>query len=82
MSTSTALLTLSDGTLGIAAVFLLFDFVCTLSSAGIRDQSECKLVIGDGIMDWIEQWLTRWGGLKLEISFEWGTRISISLILY
>ena len=45
--------------------------------------------IGDGIIDWIEQWLTdrtsedsvfycRWRSFKLEISFEWGTtRISI-----
>ena len=41
--------------------------------------------IGDGTIDWIEQWLTdrraccsRWRGFKLEISFEWGTtRISI-----
>ena len=41
--------------------------------------------IVDGIIDWIEQWLTdrraccsRWRGFKLEISFEWGTtRISI-----
>ena len=47
--------------------------------------------IGDGIIYWIEQWLTdrtsedsvfycssRWKSFKLEISFEWGTtRISI-----
>ena len=45
--------------------------------------------IGDGLIDWIEQWLTdrrqrvivyiyRWRSFKLEISFEWGTtRISI-----
>ena len=45
--------------------------------------------IWDGIIDWIEQWLTdsrqrdvvdcsRWGGFKLEIRFEWSTtRISI-----
>ena len=37
--------------------------------------------MGDGIIDWIEQWLTdrrRWRSFKLEISFEWGTtRISI-----
>ena len=34
--------------------------------------------IGDGIIDWIEQWLTaccsRWRDFKLEISFGWGTR--------
>ena len=36
--------------------------------------------IEDGIIDWIEQWLTDrrqhvvvYGGFKLEISFEWGT---------
>ena len=37
--------------------------------------------IGDGIFDWIEQWLTYrtqrvvidGGGFELEISFEWGT---------
>ena len=41
--------------------------------------------IRDGTINWIEQWPTdrraccsRWGGFKLEISFEWGTtRISI-----
>ena len=41
---------------------------------------------GDGIIDWIEQWLTdrrlkthrrRWRGFKLEISFEWGTQGSV-----
>ena len=45
--------------------------------------------IGNGLIDWIEQWLTdksccRWRSLKLEIGFEWGTtRISIrtSIIL-
>ena len=46
--------------------------------------------IGDGIIDLIEQWLTdiktaccsRWGGFKLEISFEWcTTRISIRPII-
>ena len=36
----------------------------------------------DGIIDWIEQWLTeccsRWRSFKLEIGFEWGiTMISI-----
>ena len=44
--------------------------------------------IGDGIIDWKEQWLTdrrqrsRWRGFKLEISFEWGTiRISRTYII-
>ena len=42
--------------------------------------------IGGDIIDWIEQWLTdssRWGGFKLEISFEWGTtRISIRAFIF
>ena len=44
--------------------------------------------IGDGIIDWIEQWLTdrrlccsRWRGFKLEIWFEWGTAM-ISIRTY
>ena len=43
--------------------------------------------IRDGIIDWIEQWLTdriticcsRWRSFKLEISFEWGTFIVLSI---
>ena len=47
--------------------------------------------IRDGLIDWIEQWLTdrrqrvvvEWRSFKLEISFEWSTsRISIILNMY
>ena len=41
--------------------------------------------IGDGIIDWIKQWLidSRWVSFNLEISFEWGTtRISIRTLLF